>query len=272
MKNYIKQYLLFSIFVSILIGCKENNNIEITDNTTIERQTGTNSQTPILTESTTSTTTIDKNPTNHEEILDLQTQKQSNETQKNNINSIIPGGWYILEHRFKGELAIAEGDLNKDGILDIATVIEKTVFDQSTPPRSLLIAFGNKDSTYSTSIIADKVILEADAGGVWGDPFDSLIIDRGSVVVSDYGGSNWRWYNKYRFRYQDNDWFLIGATMGNYHNVVKTIDEADEDDINLLTGDYIKRRTDENGKTTIEKGNRGKKELIKLKEFNLDNM
>lgn len=39
------------------------------------------------------------------------------------------------------------------------------------------------------SIIADKVVLKADEGGVWGNPFESLTIDRGSVVVSDYGGS-----------------------------------------------------------------------------------
>ncbi|MHA6534599.1 hypothetical protein [Paenibacillus sp. BAC0078] len=40
------------------------------------------------------------------------------------INSIIPEGWHILE-LIKGEPVIAEGDLNKDSIPDIATVIEK---------------------------------------------------------------------------------------------------------------------------------------------------
>ncbi|MHA6534598.1 hypothetical protein [Paenibacillus sp. BAC0078] len=108
--------------------------------------------------------------------------------------------------------------------------------------------------------------MKADEGGGWGDPFDSLIIDRGSVLVSDYGGSNWRWYNKYRFRYQNNDWFLIGATMGSYFTGTTTIDKSDEDDINLLTGEFIQRRTDEKGNITTKKGSRGKKELIRLKD------
>ncbi|WP_171647940.1 hypothetical protein [Paenibacillus phytorum] len=79
------------------------------------------------------------------------------------------------------------------------------------------------------SIITDKVVLKADEGGVWGDPFESLTIDRGSVVVSEYGGSK---------------------------------ENADEDDYNLLTGEYITRRTDDQGNLKITKG----------KDFNLNDM
>lgn len=196
---------------------------------------------------------------------DLQTAKGKD------IDSLIPCGWSILED-FNGELVKAEGDLNKDGITDIAVVIENTEEDEEAPPRALLIAFGNNDGTFSLSIISDKVILKRDEGGVWGDPFESLSIDRGSVLVSDYGGSNWRWYNKYRFRFQDDDWYLIGATTGSYYSAETTRDHADEEDINLLTGDYILRTTDENGKVKIIKGNRGKKKLIKLSDFNIEDM
>ncbi|MNN83368.1 hypothetical protein D3C81_2004010 [compost metagenome] len=114
--------------------------------------------------------------------------------------------------------------------------------------------------------------MPSDSGGVWGDPFDSLQIERGTIVVSDYGGSNWRWYDKYRFRFQDNDWYLIGATMGEYYTGTQTPDTGNEEDYNLLTGDYKIRKVDENGKATTQKGNRGRKELIKLKDFNLEDM
>ncbi|WP_261304127.1 hypothetical protein [Paenibacillus andongensis] len=187
------------------------------------------------------------------------------------VNSIIPVGWHILE-KVKGEPIQVEGDLNNDRISDIAAIIEKTSNDKEAPPRSLLIAFGTKDHTYTISIIADKVVLKADEGGVWGDPFESLTIDRGSVVISDYGGSNWRWYNKYRFRYQDHDWFLIGATMGTYFTGTTTRENADEDDYNLLTGEYITRKTDEQGHIKTTKGNRGRKELVRLKDFNINDM
>ncbi|WP_019908823.1 hypothetical protein [Paenibacillus sp. HW567] len=253
MKKLIITSVSVVTLLSFIVGCKENpNSNEATNNSHIpivEQKT-----TPSITPSTSISPGTDK------EALEV-----------GNINSIIPAGWHILE-LIKGEPVIAEGDLNKDSIPDIATVIEKNVVDQTASPRSLLIAFGGKNDTYSISIIADNVILKADEGGVWGDPFDSLIIDRGSVLVSDYGGSNWRWYNKYRFRYQDNDWFLIGATMGSYFTGTTTIDKSDEDDINLLTGEFIQRRTDEKGNTTTKKGNRGKKELIRLQEFELENM
>ncbi|WP_379159494.1 hypothetical protein [Paenibacillus sp. sgz5001063] len=255
MKKLILTSIGVAALLSCIVGCNENPHIQ-----TIEQE-ATPSNTPAASIS----------PSTNKETIEVETPQQSNEQRETNINALIPEGWHILE-LIKGESVIAEGDLNKDGISDIATVIEKEVVDQTASPRSLFIAFGGKNNTYSVSIIADNVILKADEGGVWGDPFDSLITDRGSVLVSDYGGSNWRWYNKYRFRYQDNDWFLIGATMGSYNTGITTIDKSDEDDINLLTGEFIQRRTDEQGNTTTKKGNRGKKALIRLKEFNLENM
>lgn len=186
------------------------------------------------------------------------------------LTSLIPSGWHILEDA-DGKPVKAEGDLNKDGIKDVATVIEKNKKGDEAPPRSLLIAFGNKDKTLTLSIIAKNVVLKADEGGVWGDPFDSLVIDRGSVVLSDYGGSNWRWYNKYRFRYQDKDWYLIGLTMGTYFTGNATMENADEDDYNLLTGDYVYQRTDDKGKVKVTKGNRGKRKLVKLSKFDIEN-
>lgn len=197
-------------------------------------------------------------------------ESEGKPTDNKDINSLIPLGWAIL---MKDEPVVVQGDLNKDGIKDVATVIEELEFDtEDAPLRALLIAFGTANDSYTLSIIADKVILPSDSGGVWGDPFDSLQIERGTIVVSDYGGSNWRWYNKYRFRFQDNDWYLIGATMGEYYTGTQTPDTGNEEDYNLLTGDYKIRKVDENGKVTTQKGNRGRKELIKLKDFNLEDM
>lgn len=200
---------------------------------------------------------------------DVGNKENHNET---GIDAIIPDGWKILE-KYQGELAIAEGDLNKDNIPDIAVVIEKKISEEEeAPPRALLIAFGTSNGSYELSIIADNVMLKADEGGIWGDPFDELSIDKGSVLVSDYGGSNWRWYNKYRFRFQDEDWYLIGVTVGSYFTGTHTLENADEVDYNLLTGDYHIRTTDDDGEIIINKGNKRRKELIKLREFNLEHL
>ncbi|CAH1230840.1 hypothetical protein PAECIP111891_06745 [Paenibacillus allorhizoplanae] len=183
---------------------------------------------------------------------------------------LMPEGWQQLE-RQSGPVRV-EGDLNKDGIQDVAMVIEKleSAKDQA-PERALLIAFGNKDGTYTRSIMADKAILKADEGGIWGDPLAGISIDKGSIIVSFYGGSNDRWYGNYRFRFQDEDWYLIGATVGSFYSGTMTETTGDEEDYNLLTGDYVKRIVDDpkaekNTSHTIT-GNMGKKKLLKLSDF-----
>lgn len=50
------------------------------------------------------------------------------------------------------------------------------------------------------------------------------------------------------------------------------MEQSDEDDINYLTGQFIQRRTDDQGHLTMKKGNRGKQKLIRLEEFNSENL
>jgi hypothetical protein len=181
--------------------------------------------------------------------------------------SLIPAGWHLLKSHSPSK---AEGDLNKDGIPDLAMIIERTE-EGMEAPRSLLIAFGTKENTYFLSILAEHVILSAGEGGVFGDPFNGLTIDRGSVVVRDYGGSNTKWYHTYRLRFQDEDWYMIGATVGSTFLMTTEMGMGiEEDDYNLLTGDYIHKRTNKAGEEEVTKGNRGKKPLVKLSEFNGD--
>ncbi|MGV8983465.1 hypothetical protein [Clostridium sp.] len=183
------------------------------------------------------------------------------------INSFIPKGYNILE-RVKGKPTKVEGDLNNDGINDVAIVIEGTTkIEGEAAPRSLMILLGNKEKSYSTSVIAEKAVLLSNEGGVWGDPFENIAIDRGSILLSFYGGSNDRWFSSYRFRFQNNGWFLIGATHGSYYTAKTTKDNADTEDYNLLTGDYEFKKANDKGKLIVTKGNRGKKELVNLKDF-----
>jgi hypothetical protein len=187
-----------------------------------------------------------------------------------NVDVLVPEGWHIV-HSFEDKPQQVDGDLNQDGISDIALVIEEDrVVDaedaeDSAPSRSLIVAFGKENLTYILSIKADKAILKADEGGIWGDPFVGISIDRGSLLIDFYGGSSWRWYGTYRFRYQDNDWFMIGATQGFSYTL--SLEESLEEDFNLLTGEYIQKKSDENGMMKEVKSNRGKKKLLKLSEF-----
>ncbi|MNW70746.1 hypothetical protein D3C74_501880 [compost metagenome] len=60
--------------------------------------------------------------------------------------------------------------------------------------------------------------------------------------------------------------------MGEYFTGNATQEESDEQDYNLLTGDYVIKTTNEEGKRVTESGNRGKRKLVKLKDFNIEDM
>lgn len=180
------------------------------------------------------------------------------------ISSFIPKGWKILKQG--DELSIAEGDLNKDGIIDKAFVIEEDKNDSSdsAAQRNLIIVFGNTDNSYDLSITSKNAILRADEGGTFGDPFESISIERGSVLLKFMGGSV-RWDKRFRFRYQDSGWYLIGFTESSYELVGDSMERL-QDDYNLITGDYIGERAEDGKIKTIEK-NIGKKSLLNLNDF-----
>jgi len=258
----MKRFALISIILILLgnVGCS---NEKLNSNSDI------NNSEPIPTISVVENETKDTiNPTK-----EAVNQIDNSSKKAKDISTFIPQGWHILEKN-DGKLAKVEGDLNKDSINDIAFVIEGNTQPEEPdpemvwgPPRSLLIAFGKKDNTYSLSIKSDDSIMLREQGGVFGDPFDDIVIDRGSLLLKFYGGSNWRWYRNYRFRFQNEGWYLIGATFGSYYTGTTTMDNADEEDYNYLTGDYIIKKSDEKGKLITTKGNREKRELLNLKDF-----
>ena len=185
------------------------------------------------------------------------------------VESFVPKGWYIHEK--------AEGDLNKDNLPDLAVVIEadKPVknlkeADNEQTPRLLFVAFKQADGSYKLSIQSNESIMLSNEGGVFGDPWEGLSIERGTLLVRFYGGSSSRWGYAYRWRFQENDWFMIGAT----YTASSTHDGSYEKyDFNLITGaTEISKGAgeDEKGNTPkdkVSKINIGKKPLLKLKTF-----
>lgn len=142
------------------------------------------------------------------------------------VEYFIPKDWKLLQ--------TAVGDLNKDGLEDTVIVVENINYKMDdgsfcnnfSCPRSMLILLQTKGGSYKLSIKSDKAILLAGEGGIFGDPFEGLKIDNGSLLINFYGGSAWRWSYSYRFRYQDNGWFLIWAASNNYFNVADCVDKS----------------------------------------------
>ena len=149
----------------------------------------------------------------------------------------VPAGWRIL--------AQAQGDLTKDGVEDVAAVIERAEPAEHVPgcdkwrdrssaaPRTLIVLTADGSGGFRLAAENRTIVLRADEGGVMGDPFSSLEILRGTVVLQHYGGSAWRWGQTYRFRQQDGGWFLIGYTDDSHHTVSRYQRQYD---FNPLTG------------------------------------
>lgn len=151
--------------------------------------------------------------------------------------TFLPNGWRLLDS--------ATGDLNGDGRADLAFVIENdTIVSEArgtgggdltmrSSPRILGIAFGG-DEGYILSAQSHRVILRAVEGGTKGDPWAGLDITNGTLVVRFFGGSGWQWKLDYRFRYQDDDWYLVGATSIDFHTGSGDIEV---DDYDFVSGD-----------------------------------
>src|SRR4030095_14481247 len=196
--------------------------------------------------------------------------------------SFIPAGYDTL---YEG---VARGDLNKDGIEDIAMVLggkwenqenwmEKEAEDSTLPKRKLLILFGGKDG-YKKAGTGDKVILCKECGGVFGDPFAGIEIKNGLLTIYHYGGSSWRWSYTHKFRYQQNDFYLIGKTYESYLCVeecekLNSFAGTHFKDENLVTGAYEEKKiSDEGCKVLVDKkGKQDVKPLISLSKFEIDN-
>jgi len=124
--------------------------------------------------------------------------------------SIVPANWKIK--------SIADGDLNGDGMADVAIVIEynKTVKEHRPNgvvndghPRILLILF-KTDRGYQPALQNNTIILRDGEGGMVRDAFDKIFIAK-RVLNINYEFV--RDHSYYKYRYQQGDFYLIGATL-----------------------------------------------------------
>ncbi len=113
-------------------------------------------------------------------------------------------------------IALENGDLNGDGKTDYVLVLErlkpqKDKDDFPTNQRPLLILIAQADDSLKLVKRNEKIVMCSECGGVMGDPFQGVTIEKNTFTVSHYGGSAWRWGYDYKFGYsrRDNTWQLV---------------------------------------------------------------
>lgn len=134
------------------------------------------------------------------------------------VNEFIPPGWAILNS--------ASGDLNKDGLEDVAVVLQYQdtlkFVDYETGkvvtgrPRLLFILFRNADGSYRGAEQALPSYVLMNNNPEMQDPFRSIGIKKGILEIGFqllHRTGNWDEINSiYKFRWQGN-FALIGADL-----------------------------------------------------------
>lgn len=119
-------------------------------------------------------------------------------------------------------VAVEKGDLNRDGSEDVIVVSQPVAKEGADPyedvPRRLSL-FVREEGRLRLAKENEKVVYCATCGGVFGDPFNGIIIKPGRFTVSHYGGSAWRWTADYSFAWsrRDRTWQLVKIERSSFH-------------------------------------------------------
>lgn len=158
----------------------------------------------------------------------------------NSFQDIIPNDWRILDAK--------TGDLNQDGILDLVFAIQNT--DKSNikssdiwgidsvdfNPRILGVYFGVDSGGFKQEFTSNNFIILRDSPTM-DEPFDGLEISEQGVLKIRfrfwYSAGSWSMSNHtYKFRFQDNEFVLIGYDSNEAH---RASGETTSYSINFLT-------------------------------------
>ena len=129
------------------------------------------------------------------------------------------------------KLAQAFGDLDKDNKDELVIVFDTGRAGEMGTERELCI-YKKASGIWKFRKKFAGVVLPSRHGGTMGDPFQKVKIERGCIVIDHFGGSREKWSYTHRYRFQQNQWCLIGATI----NFGAQCDYFWKYDYNLSTG------------------------------------
>jgi len=137
------------------------------------------------------------------------------------------------------------GDLDKDNIEERVIVYNTNRQTDMGSERELHI-YKQNDKGWERWHQSTGPVMPSENGGVMGDPFQGISIENGSLVINHFGGSRQKWAYTHRYRYQNETWQLIGATVNNG----APCDYFEDFDFNLSTGKIIYKKTIEDCETS----------------------
>lgn len=126
-----------------------------------------------------------------------------------------------MDHEYMADVEIPEGytilgdalgDLDGDGLDERAIVFNTERNGDMGKERELRI-YVDQSGVWSLWHTSVGPVLSSESGGLLGDPFESIEINGGNLIINHYGGSSDRWSYLHEYRYADQNWSLVAATM-----------------------------------------------------------
>lgn len=103
------------------------------------------------------------------------------------------------------------GDLDKDQIRELVvaynTAPDSNNFENIA--RSLII-YKLKNDKWTEWKYSEQALYGSMEGGMMGDPFGGMEINKGILFIDHTGGSSWKWGHTDKYRFQEGDFYLIG--------------------------------------------------------------
>ena len=174
------------------------------------------------------------------------------------VNDFVPKGWKLLKS--------TSNDLNNDKKADFAFVIQRkdsimVIYKNGeyldtviTQPRMLLIAFTDPATSKLKLVEQNTSFILNHENANQDDPLQSIKINSKGVLQIDYHifYSTGTWYvtdTSYKFRYQSNEFVLIGADYRSFHRASGDYEEAS---YNFLTKRWsMKKGTEKPGNKPV---------------------
>lgn len=130
------------------------------------------------------------------------------------------------------------GDLNNDNIneLVVAYNIEPEK-DFESVPRELII-YKLENNKWNVWKKSKDALYGSRDGGMMSDPFGEIKIIKGILFINQNGGSSWKWDHTDKYRFQENEFYLIGYVA----NYGRPCDYWTMVDFNLSTGKMIVKK------------------------------
>lgn len=110
------------------------------------------------------------------------------------------------------ELIASEGDLDGDGIAEKVIVFDTDRIGDMGTEREIYICKKENDE-WMLWKIAHGPVLSSESGGVMGDPFNDMVVDKDMIYISHMGGSMEKWYYNHNYKYIDSEFRLVSAVV-----------------------------------------------------------